>query len=493
MEDILVKEDLSNDDILVREDLSNIDFLFKQLCGISVDGMRVIDDEGKILMVNDSFCKIFRMNKDQLLGYPFSVVYASGEQEAVLKTYRDDILNNKLKTFFERENTLQDGKKAWFEFSNSILTLPDGKKITLSIIKDITERKRSEIELLESELKYRTLFNNTNDAIFVTILSDEKSYGDFIEVNDAACLKLGYTKEEFLKLSPSAIISPRNINDFNLNMQQVMKARHVIFDSVHRAKDKKLIPVEISSHLFFYNNKPTVLSVARDITERKRAEEKLKRTSKLLRELATHLQSIREEERSMIAHEIHDELGQVLTALKIQLLLFARKLNKDQKVLKEKIFSLSDMVDSSVESVQKISSKLHPAILDELGLTAAIEWQTEEFEKLTGIKCTLVLPDEEIKLDKNKSTAVFRILQEALTNIARHSGAASASISLLKYNLDICLEIKDTGKGITQEQIKDYKSLGIHGIEERVLVFGGSVYIEGIPGKGTTVKIEIPK
>jgi signal transduction histidine kinase len=170
--------------------------------------------------------------------------------------------------------------------------------------------------------------------------------------------------------------------------------------------------VEISSHLFFYNNKPTVLSIARDITERKLAEEKLKSTSKLLRELATHLQSVREEERTMIAHEIHDELAQVLTVLKIQLSLCEKKLNKDQESLREKLHSLSDMIDTSVESVQKISSKLRPGILDELGLIAAIEWQTEQFEKLTGIKCSLVLPADEINLDKNKSTAVFRIFQE---------------------------------------------------------------------------------
>jgi signal transduction histidine kinase len=150
------------------------------------------------------------------------------------------------------------------------------------------------------------------------------------------------------------------------------------------------------------------------------------------------------------------------------------------------------MIDASVESVQKISSKLRPGILDELGLIAAIEWQSGEFEKLTNIKCSLILPREEIKLDKNKSTAIFRILQEALTNIARHSQATQTAISLLPHQSDISLEILDNGIGITQEQIRDFKSLGIHGMEERAMVFGGHVYIEGIAGKGTTVKVEIP-
>ena len=479
-------------DVVFREELSNIDLLFGQLWEISVDGMRLVDENGIILLVNDSFCNIFRMEKEQLIGKPFSIVYSAEEQEDALKAYQRDIRKNELKTLFDRENILWNGRKAWFEFSNSFLTLPDGNKITLSIIKDITERKNSEIEIRDSEAKYKMLFNNANDAVFVTQFSGEKSYGDFIEVNEVACEKLGYSKEEFLQLSPSAIVAPQSIIDFNYKINQLMKEGHVVYDLVHRAKDRKLIPVEINSHLFQYNDKPTVLSIARDITERKQSEEKLRRTSKLLRELATHLQSIREEERTMIAQEIHDELGQVLTALKIQVSLLANKLNADQEPLKQKFNSLSKMIDSSVESVQKISSKLRPGILDELGLIAAIEWQTEEFEKLTNVKCSLVLPKEELALEKNKSTAIFRILQEALTNIARHSQATKAQISLLNFQSNIFLEIQDNGKGITPDQIKDFKSLGIHGMEERAMVFGGQVYIEGFAGRGTKVKVEIP-
>ena len=478
-------------DYLLKDELLNTDLLFGQFWEISVEGMRLTDETGKILLVNDSFCKIYQMTKDELIGQPFSIVYAKSEQETAIKTYQKDIRNSAIKTFFERENTLWNGRKAWFEFSNSFLTLPDGQVITISSIREITERKNAEIELKDRENKFKLLFNNANDAVFVTQLSDEKTYGDFIEVNEIACKRLGYSKEEFLNLSPSAIVSPKCIDEFNKTIEKLLNNGHVIYELTYRAKDKKLIPVEISSHSFIFNEHRTILSIARDITERKLAEEKLKRSSKLLRELATHLQSIREEERTLIAREIHDELGQVLTVLKIQTSLISNKLDKHQEILKEKVNSLTELIDKSIESVQKICSKLRPGILDELGLNAAIEWQTEEFEKLTGIKCSLIL-SEDISLDANRSTAIFRIFQEALTNIARHANADKVNISLQVNPSNLILEIKDNGKGISQDQVKDYKSLGIHSMEERAMIFGGQVNIEGFTGKGTIVKVEIP-
>ncbi len=476
----------------IPDALNKFDILFSQLWEISVDGMRLTDENGTIVMVNDAYCSIVDLDKSQLIGKPFSVVYHPGEQESVLKTYRSDVVNNKIKTHFERENTLWNGKKRWFEFSNSFLELTSKGKYTLTIIKDITERKKAEFELKESEKKFRMLFNNANDAVFVTQFTSGKTYGDFIEVNEVACSRLGYSKNEFLKLSPAAIIYPSYIETFNKNIDKLKKSEHVIYELVHMAKDKKLIPVEISSHLFMYEGKPTVLSVARDITERKRAEEKLKRSSTKLRNLASHLQSVREEERANIAREIHDELGQVLTVMKIQITLLSNKLRDDQDELKERINSISNMIDDTVEKVQGITAKLRPDILDELGLIPAIEWQAEKFKKLTGINYSLTRMPDELTLDEEKSTAIFRIFQEALTNVMRHSSATTVNISIHKKDDNLILKVKDNGIGINTDQIKDPKSLGLIGMKERAMIFGGEVMIEGIPGKGTEVIVEMP-
>jgi PAS domain S-box-containing protein len=419
-----------NDLTRIEEKLSKSEMLFSQMWEISVDGMRLTDENGIIVMVNDAYCRTVELSKDELVGKPFSNVYHSSEQERVLSMYKQDTLNNAIKTHFERENTLWNLKKRWFEFSNSFLNIPGSGKITLSVIKDITERKRAELELVENEKKFRMLFNNANDAVFVTQFTEDKTYGDFIEVNDIACKKLGYTKKEFLSLSPSAIVEPKYIEEFNRWMEKLLTDNHVIFEIVHKAKDKKLIRVEINSHLFNYENKLTVLSIARDITERKQAEEKLKRTSLVLRNLASHLQSVREDERTMIAREVHDELGQVLTVLKIHVSLLSNKLRDDQGDLKEKTNTVLKFIDDTVEIVQRIASKLRPGILDELGLVPAIEWQTEEFKKITGLNYSLSLPSYEIKLDKDKSTAIFRIFQEALTNVMRHASAKRVSITI---------------------------------------------------------------
>ncbi|MCU7497118.1 MAG: sensor histidine kinase [Ignavibacteria bacterium] len=215
-------------------------------------------------------------------------------------------------------------------------------------------------------------------------------------------------------------------------------------------------------------------------------------TSQQLRNLSSRLQSIREEERTMIAREIHDELGQVLTVLKIQISLLANKLRDDQDDLKEKIEQASGVIDKTVESVQRISSKLRPGILDNLGLIPAIEWQAQDFQERTGIKCDLSLPKEEISMDDEKSTAIFRIFQEALTNVARHAKASLITVYLGVSAENLVLEFTDNGMGITEEQIRDPKSLGLLGMKERAFILGGSVVINGEPGRGTSVKVLMP-
>ncbi len=226
--------------------------------------------------------------------------------------------------------------------------------------------------------------------------------------------------------------------------------------------------------------------------KRGREEIYLERSSDPLRALSAHLQNAREEERTRIAREIHDELGQSLTALKMDLSWLAKRLPADQQSLLERTRTISDLVDRMIQSIWRITAELRPAILDELGLRAAIEWQAQEFQNRTAIRCRF-LPGKEITdLDQDRSIAVFRIFQEALTNVARHAAATRVRIALALRNSALALKIQDNGRGIAQRDVLSSRSLGLMGMRERAHLFGGTLNIWGSPDKGTSVVLNIP-
>jgi signal transduction histidine kinase len=217
--------------------------------------------------------------------------------------------------------------------------------------------------------------------------------------------------------------------------------------------------------------------------------ERLKESEDKLRRLAAHLISVREEERAHIAREIHDELGQVLTGIKMEVGWLAKRLKEPQ--LLEKTDSMSRLIDSSVQTVRKIATGLRPEMLDDMGLIAAVAWQAKEFQKRTGIRCRTKLPPE-TKMDLEISTTVFRIFQEILTNVARHSRATRVDIELELGAEALRLQVQDNGVGIPDADLNGRKSLGLLGMRERALLFGGEVSISGTPGQGTLVSVSIP-
>jgi len=242
-----------------------------------------------------------------------------------------------------------------------------------------------------------------------------------------------------------------------------------------------------------YLMKPVVPDVLKSkvavFVELFRKTERLRESEDKLRRLAAHLISIREEERAHIAREIHDELGQVLTGLKMEVTWLAKRL-KD-KVLIEKTDSMCGLIDSTVQTVRKIATGLRPEMLDDMGLIAAVGWQAKEFQKRTGIRCRTKLPPES-KLDLDISTTAFRIFQEILTNVARHSRATRIDIDLELAEDCLRLEVVDNGVGIADADLNGRKSLGLLGMQERALLFGGEVSITGSPAHGTRVAVSIP-
>ncbi len=204
-------------------------------------------------------------------------------------------------------------------------------------------------------------------------------------------------------------------------------------------------------------------------------------------------QGVREAERTRIAREVHDELGHVLTALKIDVSWLRNQLPQDTEPLQKKVSTILELINRNITSVQRISRDLRPGLLDDLGLVDAIEWQTQEFQERTEIDCQLdLIPNEILELKPELTTAIFRIYQEILSNIARHAKATHASISFTKQIYSLELKISDNGSGITQAQVDSPDSFGLMGIQERLYPWRGTFNVEGETGRGTTVIISIP-
>jgi PAS domain S-box-containing protein len=234
-----------------------------------------------------------------------------------------------------------------------------------------------------------------------------------------------------------------------------------------------------------------------EITERKRAEQALRGSREQLRDFARRLQVIREEERTGIAREIHDVLAQELTCLKLNLAWVARRLSRSvdeptRAALAEKVSSMTDLADVTIQSVQKLATDLRPVVLDSLGLGPAIEWQAEDFQKRTGIACEARVACELPALDRAQATALFRIVQESLTNVARHAGARRVEVALDHEAGGLCLTVRDDGRGITAEELADPKSIGLLGMKERAALLGGTTEIAAVADGGTIVRVITP-
>jgi PAS domain S-box-containing protein len=238
-------------------------------------------------------------------------------------------------------------------------------------------------------------------------------------------------------------------------------------------------------------DKTTTITI-RDISDQKRTEESLRASREELREFAARLDSVREDERTRVAREIHDELGQALTILKMDLAWLQGTVGRYGNGSRKKIKSMIGDVDQTIDRVRKIVTDLRPSILDELGLTAALEWQVNQFQERTGIRGLFHTSSDDFRLSKDVSAALFRVVQEALTNVVRHSGAKEVRVALKSIDNALRISIADDGKGITRLQIDNRRSFGIVGMRERVHRIGGALNIFSVPGRGTRLEISIP-
>ena len=353
---------------------------------------------------------------------------------------------------------------------------------------NIERNKQRQAKILNSPQDWEGIFNTITDVITI----HDKDF-NIIYANDSAKKVLALPNMEITKAIKcynyyhGTICPPKGCPSCDC----VITGIPAIFELFEPHLNKH---IEIRAIPRFDNGKQIigVIHILRDITERKHSEEELKNSREKLRNLTAHLNSVREEERKLIAREIHDELAQALTALKMGLVWIDNKLPEKKEPLSEKIKSMTNLIDMTIYSVRRISSELRPGLLDDLGLQAAIEWQAKEFGDRTGITCKVTFNSDTNNLDQERSTAIFRIFQETLTNVARHAEATEVRASLEETPDMLIMKVKDNGAGITEEAILNSKSFGIIGMQERTLLLGGNIKLKGVHNKGTTVTVRIP-
>lgn len=357
------------------------------------------------------------------------------------------------------------------------------------IQRDITERAAQEQALRESEEKFAKAFRSSPFPITIATLDE----GRFIEVNDAFLRDVGFAREQVIDHTAAELglwRDPTARAEFVRRLERDGMVREYEFEARTRNRERQIN--HIWAEKISLGGEECLLDIVWDVTEWRLNEEALRNSRQELRGLATRQQRVREEERTRIARELHDELGQQLTGLKMDLSWMRGRMEKSQPELSERMAEVIRRVDGTVDAVRRIATELRPGVLDLLGLAAAIEWQAQEFRRRTGIHTDLRMQSDNAAVDDVRATTIFRILQEALTNVARHSHAQKVAIEFQQGDDELALEVRDNGVGIQVSQSAGSNSLGLVGIRERAIACGGYLSIDSAPGGGTSIAVRIP-
>lgn len=346
--------------------------------------------------------------------------------------------------------------------------------------------------MTESEGRYRQLFDNVNDAIFV-VSPEGEGGGRFIEANAVAYKNLGYCKEELLRLTPADLMAPGVTDQYALDQKSADNSP-LLFETVIQGKNSIKFPVEVHSHPFQLSGQPTILSIVRDITVRKQSEAKLLESEQRLRKLAAQLLNIQEIERSRISKELHDELGQAMMLLKFQVSTILGELTNP--ATRQKSSEVLKNIDAAIENIRRLAKDLSPTVLETLGLSAAVRFSLEEFGKSSNIAVSADIDEVNDLLAPPVQRHIYRIFQEALTNIGRHAQARHVKAMINGSEQCISVLIRDDGKGFkVDEVLADHpktRRFGLATIKERVQLIGGSLDIASAPGAGTEITFTVP-
>jgi PAS domain S-box-containing protein len=496
---------------LLERGLQQTEMRWKSLFEQNVLGVAQIRmSDGQFVLVNDRCCEMTGYSRQEMLNHKFQSITHPDELAYDLDKLQL-LISGKLDKFMVQKRYIHKNGSV-VSINATVIPLwgaGEPPEYLMVVAEDLTAQKLVEEENLRLALQVKQ--ERDKLVALVHSISDEVWFMDMnsqlILANASACREFQLEKDKpidlkevFRKLGalnpdgsrrlieedpPLLAVAGKEIR----NQEEILRTprsgelRHrQISSSPVRDEDGNIIGA---------------VSVIRDITEIKQAEERLRRSEEQMRLLAAELQDTRENERTRIAREVHDVLAQDLTRLQMDIGALLRRLRQPvNEPEREKLLEIAEkmkrLTDSTVITVQAIATELRPAILDSHGICAAIEWLTSNFTKSTGVHCKVAVPEHEPALDSRQSTALFRIMQECLTNIIRHAGADRVDVSLRVSGRNLILTVRDNGCGIDPDKLANPHSLGLIGMRERACALGGEVIYRSMPGKGTNVRVTIP-
>jgi PAS domain S-box-containing protein len=457
----------------------------------ALDAIICMDQTGIITDWTVQAENIFGWKKEEVTGKPLAEIIIPEKYREMHRRGLQRYMETREGPVLNRLIEISALNRAGKEFPIELSIIPinqSGSEFFCGFVRDITERITAQRQI-EKEKKLSDQIIESLPGLFYLI--DEQ--GNYLRWNRLKETITGYSYEE---------MSRKNSLDFfeGEEKELILKAIQAGFRNGTTSAEAHIVSRTGTRTLFYftgiaieYEGKRCLMGTGIDISDRKKAEAELEASYEAVRKLTGHLQNIREEERAHMAREIHDELGQQLTVLKMDISWLNKKIDtSNEPVVGQKMKDLLSMLDGTVKTVRRISSELRPSMLDDLGLAAAMEWQLSEFEKRSGIRTSFDDPTEDIILPEAVKTCLFRIFQESLTNVARHANASTIHVDLHLGDSDLILQISDDGKGFDKQKISGKRTLGILGMRERTSMIGGSYEIKSSPGKGTIVTVSVP-
>jgi PAS domain S-box-containing protein len=472
------------------------------------DGLLVVDPAGGVLSFNQRFLEMWRIppqaaasgrDADLLSAVLHQLADPTGFMQRVTELYADPEASS------SDEIRLADGRV--FDRRSEPQRLAGRSVGRVWSFRDITESREAAEALRESQSLLELFFSQSLDGFFFMMLdqpiawndsTDKEAALDYIftheritKVNAAVLAQFAAREDQLIGRTPAELLA-HDIPGARARWREFLDAGHLHQETDERTLDGRPMIIE-GDYICLYDRDGRFIGhfgIQRDVTQRRQEENETLRSRQELRDLTARLQLVREEERTNIAREVHDELGQALTGLKLDVAWLKSRM--PDSTLAERVQSIMGRIDDAMDTVRRIATDLRPSILDDLGLVAAVEWQAQEFERSTGITAELEVQATYPELDDACATTAFRILQETLTNVARHAQATRVKITLQVSSKELLLEVRDNGRGISKSDLLSSTSLGLIGSRERALACGGKLVIRGIRDHGTIALLRIP-